>query len=137
MRYPRSVKIFRGQIDAAPFVGVMFLMVIFLLLHSHLVNPTGIRIRLPEADEPLGIPGPHIALVIDERGVMFFENQMIDEAHLRAKLEAIVAQWEKPPVLLIQADASLSGSDYFHIFDLAHESGIADIGLGANKRSTR
>ena len=136
MRYPRSVKIFRGQIDAAPFVGVMFLMVIFLLLHSHLVNPTGFEILLPESEDPQGIPGPHITLAVDAKGVMFFENQMIDEGRLRARLEAIVAQWEEPPVLLIQADRNLSLSNYYRLFDLAHESGFNRV-WGANKRSAK
>ena len=53
MRFPHNTKIFRGQLDAAPFVGVFFLLVIFLLFNSGLVFTPGVPIRLPEAD---GLP---------------------------------------------------------------------------------
>ncbi len=42
MRFPHNTKIFRGQLDAAPFVGVFFLLVIFLLFNSGLVFTPGI-----------------------------------------------------------------------------------------------
>jgi hypothetical protein len=39
--------------DAAPFAGVFFLLVIFLLLNSSLVFPPGLKLQLPatERDE--------------------------------------------------------------------------------------
>ena len=49
MKFPRNARIFRGQLDASPFVGVLFLVAIFLLLNSSLVFVPGIAINLPEA----------------------------------------------------------------------------------------
>lgn len=124
MRYPRSVKIFRGQIDAAPFVGVMFLMTIFLVLHSHLVNPTGLEISLPESGEPLGVTGPSVILGVDRSGTMFFENRLLDAEALKVRLTEIVEQGGETPSLRIQADRDLTLSQIQEIFDLARMCGI-------------
>ena len=134
MRYPRSVKIFRGQIDAAPFVGVMFLMTIFLVLHSHLVNPTGLEISLPESGEPLGVTGPSVILGVDRSGTMFFENRLLDAEALKVRLTEIVEQGGEPPSLLVQADKGLTLAQLQEIFELARSCGIRNAAL-ANKRS--
>lgn len=53
MRYPRNVKIFRGGIDAAPFAGLFFVLVLLMMLfYSHIFFP-GVPIELGEpAEEP-------------------------------------------------------------------------------------
>lgn len=53
MRYPRNVKIFRGGIDAAPFAGLFFVLVLLMMLfYSHIFFP-GVPIELaPEIEQP-------------------------------------------------------------------------------------
>ena len=48
MKFPRNARIFRGQLDAAPFASVFFLLVIFVMLGSVLQTP-GVRVDLPQA----------------------------------------------------------------------------------------
>jgi biopolymer transport protein ExbD len=53
MRFPRNVKIFRGGIDAAPFAGLFFVLVLLMMIfHSHIFFP-GVPIELAEpVEEP-------------------------------------------------------------------------------------
>jgi len=51
MRFPRSVKPFRGQLELAPFLSVFFLLAILLLFGSSLVFTPGIPLHLPESVE--------------------------------------------------------------------------------------
>ena len=46
MKFPRNAQIFRGQLDAAPFASVFFLLIIFVFLSGLLYSP-GIRVQLP------------------------------------------------------------------------------------------
>ena len=55
MRLPRNVKVFRGQLDAAPFAGMLFLVLMFLVLQSKLVFTPVIPLRLPEV--PINLSG--------------------------------------------------------------------------------
>lgn len=53
MRFPRNVKIFRGGIDAAPFAGLFFVLVLLMMMfYSHIFFP-GVPIELTErVEEP-------------------------------------------------------------------------------------
>lgn len=105
MKLPRNVKIFRGQLDAAPFAGVTFLLLIFLLLSSKLVSTPVVRIELPEvSDRVPGISGPTVVVAIDQVGNLFYENQIITEEALMDRLRKRVAEATEPLTLEIQAD---------------------------------
>jgi biopolymer transport protein ExbD len=52
MKFPRNVRIFRGQLDAAPFACVFFLLLIFIIMGTLVYTP-GVRIKLPAAN---GLP---------------------------------------------------------------------------------
>ena len=53
MKFPRNARIFRGQLDAAPFAALFFLLVIFLMVSSLIYTP-GVRLELPVADNSAG-----------------------------------------------------------------------------------
>src|SRR5688572_22521942 len=69
MRYPRNVKIFRGGVDGAPFAGLFFATVLFMVLfYSHVFFP-GVPIALAADDE---------AVVMAERTVSVTQEGAID-----------------------------------------------------------
>ena len=57
MRYPRNAKIFRGQIDAAPFAGLFFLLVLMLFIFSTHVFVPGVRVAVAEREPAPELPG--------------------------------------------------------------------------------
>jgi biopolymer transport protein ExbD len=104
MRFPHNTKIFRGQLDAAPFIGVFFLLVIMMLLASGFVFIPGVRIELPQAADLSGVEGPTVVVAVDAEGHFYFENQFCDETVLKQRLVAAVARSTKPLTLVVQAD---------------------------------
>lgn len=71
MKFPRNAKIFRGQLDAAPFAGVLFLLVIFLALNSLLVFVPGVQIKLPVGDSLPGAANPTLVVAADRNGQLY------------------------------------------------------------------
>lgn len=124
MRYPRGVKIFRGQVDAAPFIGVVFLLVIFLLLQSSLVFPPGLRIELPETEGLAGIPGPKVYVAIDANGQYYLKNQVVDSKTLREHLARQLTELGEELVLVIMADESVTHGEIIRVSRLASDCGI-------------
>jgi biopolymer transport protein ExbD len=104
MRFPHNTKIFRGQLDAAPFIGVFFLLVIMMLLASGFVFIPGVRIELPQTADLPGVDGPTVVVAVDAEGHYYFENQLCDETVLKQRLVAAVARSTKPLTLVVQAD---------------------------------
>lgn len=127
MRFPHNAKIFRGQLDAAPFIGVFFLLIIFLLLNSAFVFTPGVPITLPEG---VNLPGPEkatAAVAIDEGGHFYFENQLCDEDRLRTRLREAVNRSAEPITLVIQADKSARTEVLTKLGLLARSLGIRDV----------
>lgn len=127
MRFPHSAKIFRGQLDAAPFLGVFFLLIIFLLLNSAFVFTPGVPIMLPEA---VNLPGPDkatAAVAVDEGGHFYFENQLCDEARLKQRLQEAVTRSREPITLVVQADKAAKTDVLATLSVLARSVGIRDM----------
>lgn len=103
MKFPRNARIFRGQLDAAPFAAVFFLLVIFMMLGSLLYTP-GVHIQLPAGDNLAGTDQPTVKVAIDANGRLFFENQIIDQEQLRIRLRQAAKAAAEPLTLLILAD---------------------------------
>lgn len=126
MRFPRNKQIFRGQLDVAAFASVLFLLLIFVLLHSQLVFTPGVPIRLPEADNLSGVIGDTRIVSIDASGQYYFDNQVTQEKILRQRLMEEVAGSREPITLVIQADEAVISSRIMRLVVLAREAGVKD-----------
>lgn len=125
MRFPRNARIFRGQLDAAPFAAVFFLLVIFVMLSSLVYTP-GVRLELPVADDLPGTDKPTVAVAIDSSGRWYFENERVDEGRLRARLVQIVKNSATPPTLIVQADKAATTEMVVRLTMLARSAGITN-----------
>ena len=132
MKFPRNARIFRGQLDAAPFAAVLFLLVIFLMLGSLVYTP-GVPLQLPTANDLPGTDKPTIAVAIDGNGRLFFENQGIEENQLRGRLRQ-AAQESPELTLLVQADKSVTYDMLIRLSLLARDAGISQAWLATLPR---
>lgn len=126
MKFPRNAKIFRGQLDVAPFAGIFFLLSLMLVFSTLMVYSPGVQIELPDlgkGDVP-GIRPPVIPVAIDRQGKIFFESQHVPEAEFESRLKEAVQKFESPPTLVIQGDLATQLSVISRISHIASQSGI-------------
>lgn len=128
MKFPRNARIFRGQLDAAPFVTVLFLLVIFLMLTSLVYTP-GVRLQLPVADNLPGTDKPTVSVAIDPGGRLYYENQIIERGQLQARLRAAANSSPEPLTLIVQADQGVSYRMLVDLTMLARDAGISEAWL--------
>jgi len=125
MRFPRNARIFRGQLDAAPFAAVFFLLVIFVLLGSLVYTP-GVHIQLPVAE---GLPGTDkapIAVAMDASGRLYFEHHPIEQNELETRLRQAVRDSSEPLALVVQADKAVTYEMFTRLTMLAQRAGISE-----------
>ena len=123
MRFPRHTKVFRGQLDAAPYAGVFFLLTLFILLNSSIVFTPGLPIRLPEATNVPGVTGPTLSIAVDDGSRIYFDNQVTNEERLRQRLRDAVAS--TPEVtLVIHADDKVNWATLARLMLLARDAGV-------------
>jgi biopolymer transport protein ExbD len=134
MRFPRHARIFRGQLDAAPFAGVFFLMLLFLLLHSSFVFIPGVPIQLPQTVDLPGTVNPTVVVAIDRAGQLYFHNQVISIEDLRGKMQSAVANASDPLTLVLQADQEVKYEVLVRLCLMARETGIKEALLATRPR---
>jgi biopolymer transport protein ExbD len=135
VKFPRNAKIFRGQLDAAPFAAVLFLLVIFLLLNSALITIPGIRIQLPETPALPGAASPTVVVAVDSTGQIYYENQIVSEDRLRVRLKTAVRDAKQPVTLGVEADKSVSVDTAVVRFrELARAAGIHEVLLATREK---
>ena len=127
MRFPHNAKIYRGQIDAAPFLGVFFLLIIFLLLNSSFVFTPGVPITLPEGVNLPGTDKPTAVVAIDSNGHFYFENQLCDEARLKERLQIAVERSAEPVTVVVQADKDAKVETLARLGMMANSLGIRQV----------
>ncbi len=135
MKFPRNARIFRGQLDMAPYAGVFFLLLIFLLLGSLVYTP-GVHIELPIADDLPGTDKPTIAVAMDSGGRLYFRNQLVDESQLGERLREAAREAGEPLTLVVQADKGASYELLMRLTLLARrEAGITQAWLATLPRA--
>lgn len=123
MKFPRNARIFRGRLDAAPFVAVLFLLVLFLTLTSLVYTP-GVSLDLPQAGDLPGTDKPTVSVAMDSGGRLYFQNQLIEERELRDRLRRAVADSREPLILTVQADKAVRYELIIRLTLLARDVGI-------------
>ncbi len=128
MKFPRNARIFRGQLDAAPFAAVFFLLVIFVLLTTLIYTP-GVHINLPAAPAAniTGAQGPTIAVAVDKLGRYYYQNQVVSEAELKQNLEAEVKKSPLPMTLVLLVDKETAYGTFVRMAELARSKGIQNV----------
>ena len=130
MRFQRTTRLFRGQLDLAPFLCVLFPVALAALLHSHLVLPRGNRITLPASGVgPAVAPGePTLVLAVDKHQRLYFENQVTT---LQALEQTLSRRAKSNPsnILLVEADVAVSHGFLVGLSELARRSGMREIVL--------
>lgn len=134
MRFPRNAKVFKGRLDAAPFAGVFFLLVIFLLLAALIYTP-GVHIQLPEAAGSPGTAYPTLSVALDANGQFFFDNQIIQPVELKSRLQEAVKKSGEPLMLVVRADRSVKYETLVALTLLAREAGIQEALLATLPRT--
>jgi biopolymer transport protein ExbD len=123
MKFPRNVRIAKGSFDAAPWVTVMFLLVIFVMLGGLLYTP-GVRIQLPVAQDLPGTDKPTITVALDAAGGLYYQNQKIADQALLVRLKDFAREAPEKPVLVVQADKGVSYDKLVRLTQMARAAGI-------------
>jgi len=127
MKYPRNARIFRGQLDAAPFASVFFLLVIFILIGKLTYTP-GIQVRLPAAGNVRlsGVDGPTLSVALTTNAI-YFQDQQVSENDLSNQLFTAKQKIPGPVTLIVQSDKDVTEEKRAQVWAIAQQAGIQNL----------
>ena len=130
MKFKRRLSLEKGQLDIAPLIDVVFLLLIFFMLTSSFIFQPGIKINLPKALTSEVIHRENLIIVITDKGSLHINDRLIDGEELSSRLE--IARKEAKPIL-IKADRKASLGKVVEVWDLCRAGGIEKINIATTQ----
>lgn len=130
MRFKRRTELKKGQLDIAPLVDVVFLLLIFFMLTSSFIFQPGIKVNLPKAVTSEALHEKSLVILITNSDVIYLNDRAITTKELNSRLR--IAAKEKKP-LLIKADRRASMGKIVEIWDMCRDAGISQINIATSQ----
>jgi biopolymer transport protein ExbD len=126
MKFPRNARIFRGQLDFAPFAAVLLLLVIFVLLGKTLYTP-GIPVRLASAGELIlpGAIGRTLSVAVTTNA-FYFQDRQVTESELSNGLFAAKQKISEPVTLILQLDKEVTDEKSSRLIWIGQQAGFTN-----------
>ena len=131
-RLRRRTEIKKGQLDIAPLIDVVFLLLIFFMLTSNFVVQPGIRVSLPKAISSEVIRSENLVVTLTGQDLLFLNDEPVTVEQLVPRIRQ-AAQQSK--TVLLKADTNASLGRVVEIWDLCRESGIGQINIATNQKA--
>ena len=127
MKFKKRVVIEAGlrQIDIAPLIDCLFLLLIFFMLTSRFIVIPGINVKLPKAISSEEIDTQTLTIVISSEDIIYLDGEPknIEEVEDFIKKDQYGS-------IFIKADRDSSLGAVVGIWDICKKSGIEKIGIG-------
>ena len=134
MRFQRHLKLAQGlkQIDIAPLIDVIFLLLIFFMLSSSFTVQTGIDVKLPKAVTSEVIRAENLIVIVTSENVIYLNNAISTMKELELQLSK---KENKNRPLLIKVDRRASVGRIVDVWDLCRKLGVEKINIATNQEN--
>ena len=128
MRFKRHIELEHGlrQIDIAPLVDVIFQLLIFFMLTSSFIVPSGIRVNLPKAVTSQMVKSRSMEILVSGENVVYVDGKVVNIQELKPMLEELKSR-NQP--LLIKADRRAQLGRVVEIWDMARNLGLSQVNI--------
>jgi len=134
VRFKRRTKLEYGleQIDIAPMIDVIFLLLIFFMLSSSFTFESGINVKLPKAVTSDVIKEENFIITITGEDVIYLNDKITTIKDLKKILEGAK---DKTRPILIKADRRASVGRIVDVWDLCRNLGIEKVNIATNQEN--
>jgi len=120
-------------INIAPLVDVVFLLLLFFMLTSHLIQEPAIKIKLPEAKTAEAQDDQIKTILITKNAEIYFMDKRIDIDNLQRAILESTADIKKE-FLRIKADRETDVGLLVNVIDEVKLSGITNFSIVTERR---
>lgn len=121
----------RIDLEMAPLIDVVFLLLIFFLISSSFVMQPGINVKLPEASTTELQEKKDIFITVDKTGLIYLNGRKIDAHMLVSGLKGLIAEG-KDRLVIIKADEEALHGQVVRVMDSAKQAGIQRIAIATS-----
>lgn len=128
-----------SDINVTPLVDVMLVLLVIFIITAPLMA-SRLELELPKTSNPATTSAPEsqatVSLGVDAQGQMFWNEQPVDMAGLRERLQA-QARLDPATELQLRADKAVPYGQMVQLIGLAQAAGLAHIGFVADVETAK
>ncbi len=121
-----------AQIDMTPMLDIVFIMLIFFIVTTSFIKPSGLDYNKPEASQATTKKSANIFIGVSKTGIIKMENRQVDIERVTANVERMLAESPEAAVL-IEADKEAQHGLVVKVMDNVKKAGIDKISVSAGK----
>ena len=121
-----------SDINMAPLIDMVFLLLIFFMVTTSFVKETGIDVHRPTASTAQLKEKGNILIGVDAKGRVFLERKQIDIRSVRAHIERCLAENPESSIVIVADKASQTGV-VIQVMDQCRLAGAKNISIAASK----
>ena len=119
-----------AELNIAPLIDMVFILLIFFLVTTSFVKETGIDVSRPTASTTVSKAKATILIAIDPDNRIFLEHREIDARAVRANVERALAENPEGGVVVVADKASSTGTAIM-VMDGCRMAGAKNVSLAA------
>ena len=135
IRYSRQRRTEAVEINMAPLIDMIFILLIFFLVTTSFVKESGVEVNRPSAQTAETKEKANLMLGITDAGRIFVEGKSIDIRSLRSYMERYLMETPKGSVVIV-ADKSSQTGILIQALDACRLAGVKNISVAARKPSS-
>ncbi|HET7588414.1 MAG TPA: biopolymer transporter ExbD [Gammaproteobacteria bacterium] len=121
-----------AEIDMTPMLDVTFILLIFFIVTTSFVKPTGINPSLPEAMTTQQLAQGNILIGITADDEIWMNKHHLQVVDVRTQVEQAKAQTPKSNVVIV-ADRNASTAQVVQVMDAARLGGAENVWIATTK----
>lgn len=119
-------------INMAPFIDIIFQLLIFFMLTSNFIFQPGIRVNLPRAITSEALGEKNVIVTVSAENLIYVDEKLVTIDELGAHLKRIA---DVRGSVLIKADEKASLGRVVKIWDLCRQEGIPRVNIATSQSS--
>lgn len=133
MRFKRHMELEHGlrQIDIAPLIDMVFLLIIFFMLTSTFIIQSGIKVNLPRAITSEAIEQEGVEISLSAENIIYLNGRVVTLKELKSIISRI---GKKDLPFLIKADRRASLGRVVEVWDICRDAGISHINIATTQQ---
>ncbi len=120
------------EINMAPLMDMIFILLIFFLVTTSFVKESGIDVQRPVAQTAETKEKANMIVGINQKGQVFIEGELVDIATVRPIMEQYLMETPKGSVV-IAADKRSQTDALIQVLDEIRLAGVKDVSIATKK----
>jgi len=121
-----------ADINIAPLIDLVFLLLIFFMVTTSFVKETGIDVQRPSASTAALKDKGNILIAVSSDGQVFLDKKRIDIRSVRAHMEKCLAENPEGSVVIV-ADKKSDTGVVIRVMDQCRLAGAGNVSIAASK----